>query len=248
MVDDEERSVNDATHTSRLLLSVKFQLEKTNGSTHITLLRLNLMFLLASCVLDTLSLLLFIGSISGGKCVVFEDRNHSGPFYSESLLRRECGGSSKILSIHSQLSPPLIICNRSNSTDQHTATTTSTIMFGGGIPFEQFAGGFPGASGSGRMQTDDVDTSKLYETLEVEKTATQKEIRKAYMKLSRTHHPDKGGDEHKFKEISAAYEILVSDMILQHSTAYHNVDVLASNRIPDSSNPIISTIITERRK
>ncbi|EED91043.1 predicted protein [Thalassiosira pseudonana CCMP1335] len=58
------------------------------------------------------------------------------------------------------------------------------------------------------MQTDDVDTSKLYETLEVEKTATQKEIRKAYMKLSRTHHPDKGGDEHKFKEISAAYEIL----------------------------------------
>mmetsp|Transcript_15931 Transcript_15931/g.31774 ORF Transcript_15931/g.31774 Transcript_15931/m.31774 type:complete len:362 (+) Transcript_15931:1-1086(+) len=28
------------------------------------------------------------------------------------------------------------------------------------------------------------------------------------MKLSREHHPDKGGDEHKFKEISAAYEIL----------------------------------------
>lgn len=80
MVDDEERSVNDATHTSRLLLSVKFQLEKTNGSTHITLLRLNLMFLLASCVLDTLSLFLFIGSISGGKCVVFEDRHHSGTF------------------------------------------------------------------------------------------------------------------------------------------------------------------------
>ena len=42
------------------------------------------------------------------------------------------------------------------------------------------------------------------ETLGVDKDATQKEIRKAYMKLSRTHHPDKGGDEHKFKEISAA--------------------------------------------
>jgi len=42
------------------------------------------------------------------------------------------------------------------------------------------------------------------ETLGVDKDATQKEIRKAYMKQSRTHHPDKGGDEHKFKEISAA--------------------------------------------
>jgi len=54
----------------------------------------------------------------------------------------------------------------------------------------------------------DVDTTKLYETLGIEKGVTKKDIRKAYMKLSRIHHPDKGGDEHKFKEISAAYEIL----------------------------------------
>lgn len=66
-------------------------------------------------------------------------------------------------------------------------------------------GGMPGGM---RGPREDVDTEKLYETLGVEKTATKKEIRKAYMKLSRTHHPDKGGDEHKFKEISAAYEIL----------------------------------------
>ncbi|KAK1741947.1 DnaJ C-terminal domain-containing protein [Skeletonema marinoi] len=73
-------------------------------------------------------------------------------------------------------------------------------MFFGGMP-----GGMPGGM---RGPREDVDTEKLYETLGVEKTATKKEIRKAYMKLSRTHHPDKGGDEHKFKEISAAYEIL----------------------------------------
>lgn len=59
--------------------------------------------------------------------------------------------------------------------------------------------------------SEDVDTTKLYETLEVDKSASKKDIRKAYMKLSRTHHPDKGGDEHKFKEISAAYEILSDD-------------------------------------
>lgn len=79
-------------------------------------------------------------------------------------------------------------------------------MFGG-IPFEHFAHG----GGGGRMPRGgggDVDTTKLYETLEVEKSAEQKDIKKAYRKMSRIHHPDKGGDEHKFKEINAAYEIL----------------------------------------
>lgn len=42
----------------------------------------------------------------------------------------------------------------------------------------------------------------------MDKNADAKEIKKSYRRLSRTHHPDKGGDEHKFKEINAAYEIL----------------------------------------
>lgn len=56
--------------------------------------------------------------------------------------------------------------------------------------------------------SNDVDTEKLYAVLEVSKDADEKEIKKAYRRLSRVHHPDKGGDEHKFKEIAAAYEIL----------------------------------------
>lgn len=82
-------------------------------------------------------------------------------------------------------------------------------MFGG-IPFDHFAhgGGGGGFGGPPRGGGGPVDTTKLYETLEVEKDATPKEIKKAYFRLSKTHHPDKGGDEHKFKEISAAYEIL----------------------------------------
>ena len=78
-------------------------------------------------------------------------------------------------------------------------------MFGG-IPFEHFAGGMPGGMPGGT--SEDVDTTKLYETLEVSKDADEKEIKKSYRRLSRIHHPDKGGDEHKFKEIAAAYEIL----------------------------------------
>ncbi len=81
-------------------------------------------------------------------------------------------------------------------------------MFGG-IPFEHFAhGGGGGGRGSMRQPRADVDTTKLYETLGVEKDCSAADIKKAYRKLSRLHHPDKGGDEHKFKEINAAYEIL----------------------------------------
>jgi DnaJ family protein A protein 2 len=83
-------------------------------------------------------------------------------------------------------------------------------MFGG-IPFEHFAGGgMPGGmpGGMGRGGGEPADTEKLYEVLGVEKSADAKEIKKAYRKLAVKHHPDKGGDEHLFKEINAAYEIL----------------------------------------
>jgi len=54
--------------------------------------------------------------------------------------------------------------------------------------------------------------NNLYETLGIDKTATQEEIKKAYRKLSLELHPDRnnGSDEstEKFKKISNAYETL----------------------------------------
>lgn len=47
-----------------------------------------------------------------------------------------------------------------------------------------------------------------YKILDVTRTATEIEIKKAYRKQSLIHHPDKGGSEEKFKEVSEAYAIL----------------------------------------
>ncbi len=47
-----------------------------------------------------------------------------------------------------------------------------------------------------------------YKTLGVEKGASEDEIKKAFRKLAHQHHPDKGGEEKKFKEASEAYQIL----------------------------------------
>lgn len=47
-----------------------------------------------------------------------------------------------------------------------------------------------------------------YSTLGLKRGASDAEIKKAYRSLAMKHHPDRGGDEKKFKEISAAYEAL----------------------------------------
>ena len=69
-------------------------------------------------------------------------------------------------------------------------------LFGRG-QVRAFFGGRP-------KQTD----TKLYEALGVPPSASEDEIKKAFKKLAFTHHPDRGGDADKFKEIAQAYEVL----------------------------------------
>lgn len=48
-----------------------------------------------------------------------------------------------------------------------------------------------------------------YKILDVDKNASQEEIKKAFRKLAHKHHPDKqGGNEEKFKEANEAYQVL----------------------------------------
>ena len=48
------------------------------------------------------------------------------------------------------------------------------------------------------------NSKSLYDILEVKKSDSCSDIKKAYLKLAKIHHPDKGGDPEKFKEINNA--------------------------------------------
>lgn len=51
-------------------------------------------------------------------------------------------------------------------------------------------------------------STNYYDVLGVKRDATQEEIKKAFRRLARKHHPDAGGSEERFKEINEAYEVL----------------------------------------
>ena len=53
-----------------------------------------------------------------------------------------------------------------------------------------------------------MNTENYYDILGVNEDATQEDIKKAYRKLAKENHPDKGGDEELFKKISVAYETI----------------------------------------
>jgi curved DNA-binding protein len=78
----------------------------------------------------------------------------------------------------------------------------------------------------------------LYQILGVAKTATADEIRRAYRKLARKHHPDVNpGDRHaeeRFKKVSAAYDVLSDD---KKRAAYDEFgdDALAGGFDPDKA-------------
>lgn len=75
----------------------------------------------------------------------------------------------------------------------------------------------------------------LYETLEINESASADEIKKAYRKLARKYHPDVNKDktaEDKFKEINAAYEVL-SDKEKKQQYDHHGDSMFGGQNFHD---------------
>ena len=70
-----------------------------------------------------------------------------------------------------------------------------------GDPFAHMRGGRGGPP-------KEVENSKYYEILGVDKKATMEEIKKAYRKKAIKMHPDKGGDQEEFQKLQQAYDVL----------------------------------------
>ncbi|KAG6906940.1 hypothetical protein DXG01_011273 [Tephrocybe rancida] len=89
-----------------------------------------------------------------------------------------------------------------------------------------------GASASTARPARDLELLDLYEVLEVEENATVEEIKKAYHRQSREHHPDKNindpGATKRFTRVLEAYETLAD----QHKRAIYN-----QKRAEAQSNP-----------
>lgn len=60
-----------------------------------------------------------------------------------------------------------------------------------------------------------------YAILGLKRGASEDEVKKAYRKLAMKHHPDKGGDEAKFKEIKEAYERLSEPEKFNTGNSFH---------------------------
>ena len=78
--------------------------------------------------------------------------------------------------------------------------------------------------------------TELYDTLAISKNASESDIKKAFRKLARETHPDKGGDPEKFKKIQAAYEIL-SDKEKRDKYDRFGLDAINSDSTSSGSDP-----------
>lgn len=110
-----------------------------------------------------------------------------------------------------------------------------------GFDFNDFAGAGGPRRGGGPPR-EKADTNKLYEVLGVAKDATGDQVKKAFRRQAMEHHPDKGGDSEKFKEIQKAYEILGDSEKRQIYDQYGEEAASNGGPGPSSSSDIFSEL------
>lgn len=75
-----------------------------------------------------------------------------------------------------------------------------------------------------------------YEVLGLGKDASDDEIKKAFRRAAVEHHPDRGGEEAKFKEVNEAYEVLKDEKKRQRYDQFGHAGV-GSSAASDGGNP-----------
>src|SRR3954463_12919839 len=75
-----------------------------------------------------------------------------------------------------------------------------------------------------------------YEILGIGKSASADEIKKAFRRQAVQHHPDRGGDEAKFKEVNEAYEVLKDEKKRQRYDQFGHAGV-GTSAASDGGNP-----------
>lgn len=87
-------------------------------------------------------------------------------------------------------------------------------------------------------------SSCFYDILEVDRSASQEEIKKAYRKLSLKHHPDKNGgvDNEMFQKINEAYETLCDP---QKRESYDFMGSSPMGGMPHHMNPFMQSGVDE---
>lgn len=116
------------------------------------------------------------------------------------------------------------------------------MFFGGDSFFQQAFGGEGGGHHHHHQQQREekvVDTTQLYKDLGVEKNIEANQLKKAYHKMARKHHPDRGGDEEKFKQISKAFNIL-KDKDKRELYDKYGLEGVEKGGPPDSGGDIFS--------
>ncbi len=79
-------------------------------------------------------------------------------------------------------------------------------------------------------------TKDPYQILKIHPSANLEEIKKAYRKLVKIHHPDKGGDSAVMLEVNSAWEILKKKHKNLNSTKVNNLKVYKQNEYKRESN------------
>jgi len=76
-----------------------------------------------------------------------------------------------------------------------------------------------------------------YKTLNISKSATDDDIKKAYKKLAKQHHPDTGGDAETFRQINEAYQSLNDPVKRKNYDTYGSAEPQQFNFRSGNANP-----------